>query len=218
MKKIVIFFFLIFSISFGKVYKEKDIQEMYENMGLKGELSYQAFSQGFRGMAHIKARKTNLLTIIDFTKPSTSRRLFIFDMSRKKLILSSHVSHGKGSGGLYATSFSNVEGSYKSSDGFFLTGNAYMGKNGYSLRLHGLEKGRNDNAYARTLVIHSSQYSSQEFGRIHGRLGRSLGCYTVPEYLNHRIINMLKNNQVFYVHSQGLHYANYKKLLTQEQK
>lgn len=215
MKRIGMFlvFFCLSFASWAKVYTEVDIQKMYEAMGLRGQMSYQAFTQGFRGMAHIKKRKSNLLTIVDFTKPSTQERLFVLDMQRKKVILKTYVSHGKGSGNLYASSFSNVEGTFKSSNGFFLTGQTYFGKNGTSLRLHGLELGRNDQAFSRTLVIHASQYSNREFGQAQGRLGRSLGCYTIPSHIHRYLIRMLQNQQVFYVHSQGLYYANYKALL-----
>lgn len=115
-------------------------------MQLGGVVNFLAFRQAVAGYNLIKQKSKSILTLIDFTKPSTEKRLFVFDMEQKKMLYSSVVSHGKNSGENYATSFSNEVGSYKSSLGFYLTGNTYQGKNGYSLLLDGLEKGINDRA------------------------------------------------------------------------
>ncbi|CAL7891775.1 murein L,D-transpeptidase catalytic domain family protein [Fusobacterium necrophorum] len=214
MRRIIFLFYcLLFSLPiYGKLYKEEDIKQLYHEIGLERRISYKAFNQGFRGMANIKNRSSNLLTIIDFTKPSSQKRFFVLDIKNKKLILSTYVTHGKGSGGLYATSFSNIEGTHQSSNGFFLTGSSYIGKNGFSLKLYGLEPGRNSNAYNRTLVIHSSKYVTESYIKQNGRAGRSFGCYAVPENVNRRLITLLKNRHVLYVHSSGLSYKSYKTL------
>lgn len=109
-------------------------------MQLGGVVNFLAFRQAVAGYNLIKQKSKSILTLIDFTKPSTEKRLFVFDMEQKKMLYSSVVSHGKNSGENYATSFSNEVGSYKSSLGFYLTGNTYQGRNGYSLLLDGLEK------------------------------------------------------------------------------
>ncbi len=111
------------------------------------------------------------MTLIDFSKPSTEKRLYVLDMKNKKLLYTSVVSHGKNSGGNYATSFSNKNGSYKSSLGFYLTENTYQGRNGYSLVLNGLEKGINDQAKQRAIVMHGAAYANPK----HHRFCRTLG-------------------------------------------
>lgn len=114
--------------------------ELFRDMQLEGKVNYTAFRQAVTGYYRITQRKRDILTLIDFSKPSTEKRLYVFDMKEKKMLFSSVVAHGKNSGGVYATSFSNEYGSYKSSLGFYLTASTYQGKNGYSLILDGLEK------------------------------------------------------------------------------
>ena len=120
--------------------QKMDGEQLFEDMQLGGVVNFLAFRQAVAGYNLIKQKSKSILTLIDFTKPSTEKRLFVFDMEQKKMLYSSVVSHGKNSGENYATSFSNEVGSYKSSLGFYLTGNTYQGKNGYSLLLDGLEK------------------------------------------------------------------------------
>ena len=116
---------------------------LYRSMQLEGVVNWKAFRQAVAGYYKIDNRKREVLTLIDFSRPSTAKRLFVFDMRERKVLFSSVVSHGKNSGDNYATSFSNEYGSYKSSLGFYLTESTYQGKNGYSLILNGLEKGIN---------------------------------------------------------------------------
>ena len=124
--------------------QKMDGEQLFEDMQLGGVVNFLAFRQAVAGYNLIKQKSKSILTLIDFTKSSTEKRLFVFDMEQKKMLYSSVVSHGKNSGENYATSFSNEVGSYKSSLGFYLTGNTYQGRNGYSLLLDGLEKGIND--------------------------------------------------------------------------
>lgn len=125
--------------------------DLYRSMQLEGVVSWKAFRQAVTGYHKIAGRKRDVLTLIDFSRPSTEKRLFVFDMKQRRLLFSSVVSHGKNSGDKYATSFSNEYGSYKSSLGFYLTETTYQGRNGYSLILNGLEKGINDRARERAL-------------------------------------------------------------------
>ncbi len=120
-------------------------EQLFEEMELGGIVNFIAFRQAVAGYNRIKEKSKPILTLIDFSKPSTEN-VFVFDMEKKQLLFSSVVSHGRNSGGNYATSFSNQNGSYKSSLGFYLTENTYQGGNGYSLILNGLEKGINDKA------------------------------------------------------------------------
>ena len=113
------------------------------------------------------------LTVIDYSKPSTAKRLWVFDLRSRALLYEELVAHGRGSGDNFATAFSNDPQSHQSSLGLFETAETYSGKNGYSLRLRGLETGFNDKALARAIVMHGAPYVSQEFAKSRGRLGRS---------------------------------------------
>jgi len=137
-----------------------------------------------------------LLTIVDYSLPSTAKRLWVFDMKNGKTLFNTWVSHGKNSGGIIPTSFSNHRGSLKSSLGVFITENAYVGGNGYSLRLKGLENGINDNAYQRSIVIHGARYVNPDTIRRYGQIGRSWGCLAVSTALSTSLINTIKENTV----------------------
>ena len=182
---------------------------LYRSMQLEGVVNWKAFRQAVAGYYKIDNRKREVLTLIDFSRPSTAKRLFVFDMRERKVLFSSVVSHGKNSGDNYATSFSNEYGSYKSSLGFYLTESTYQGKNGYSLILNGLEKGINDRAKERAIVVHGANYCSPSIAVSTGRLGRSFGCPALPPSLAKPIINTIKDGTLLYI------YANDKEYLSQ---
>jgi len=117
-----------------------------------------------------------LLTVIDYSRPSNEPRLWVLDLTTRTLRYHELVAHGRGSGELYATRFSNDAGSQQSSLGLFLTAEPYVGQHGRSLRLVGLEPGTNDHALDRALVMHGADYVSAAFAAAQGRLGRSHGC------------------------------------------
>ncbi len=144
--------------------------------------------------------KQNLLTIVDYSLPSTERRLWVLDMEREKVLFHTLVAHGKNSGQLMATHFSNRLNTLKSSLGTLLTGQTYRGKHDYSLSLHGLEKGINDNAANRHIVLHSANYVSEEFIEKHGHLGTSWGCLAVNPNVNRAIIDTIKNGSVVFIY------------------
>jgi hypothetical protein len=146
------------------------------------------------------ATRTRLLTIIDYSLPSTQPRLWVLDVNRARVLYRELVAHGKGSGDNFATEFSNDEGSLMSSLGLFVTDEAYVGKNGYSLRLRGLEPGVNDHAYDRAIVMHGASYVSQTVAEAAGRLGRSWGCPAVRLKIAHRLIDTIKDGTVMYVY------------------
>lgn len=150
-------------------------------------------------IAYFNARKKGLadkelLTVIDYSKPSSEKRMWVFDLKKGKTLFNTWVSHGKNSGGLKPSSFSNQHGSLKSSIGVFLTASPYFGGNGYSLRLKGLEGGINDNAYRRSIVIHGAWYAKADIIRKYGQLGRSWGCPAVSSELARPLINTIKEN------------------------
>lgn len=141
------------------------------------------------------------LTIIDFSIPSTNDRLWVIDMETLKISFQSLVAHGRNSGEKMAEKFSNQHSSYMSSVGFYLTGETYQGNHGYSLRLDGLEKGFNDQARSRAIVIHGANYVDQKFISNTGRLGRSLGCPALPMETHEEIINMIKEQSTLFVYA-----------------
>lgn len=186
---------------------------LYRSMQLEGVVNWKAFRQAVAGYYKIDNRKREVLTLIDFSRPSTAKRLFVFDMRERKVLFSSVVSHGKNSGDNYATSFSNEGGSYKSSLGFYLTESTYQGKNGYSLILNGLEKGINDRARERAIVMHGAAYADPSVASRGGRLGRSFGCPAVPQKLSRPIIDAIKGGSVMYIYAETPDYLAHSSVL-----
>jgi len=196
-----------FKLSIKKKFSDMDIKLMYTELCLNDKVSFSCFNNAMHGLEKIEDLEifdnsnNNLLVMVDYTKPSTKERLFIIDLRKKQLLISSLVTHGRGTGDLYATKFSNKNNSYSTSSGFYLTGNIYNGKHGESLELYGLEKGKNDNAKKRTIVMHSAYYANKAFAEKYGRLGRSKGCLVLPTDLNAKIINLISGGVVLYVHT-----------------
>jgi hypothetical protein len=139
-----------------------------------------------------------LLTVIDYSLPSTVKRMWVFDLASRRLLFHELVAHGRNSGEDVARSFSNGEGSLMTSLGAFVTGTTYNGKNGYSLRLRGMEPGVNDRAEARTIVIHGAPYVREEVARKLGRLGRSFGCPAVRPAIARKLIDKVKDRTLLY--------------------
>lgn len=221
MQKICLFLLLVF-LSVGRMPAggsgasdpvSDECTLIYESAGLAGQVSYAAFEQAYQGYRKIGNRSKNILTFIDFSKPSTAERLFVIDMEHRCLLHKSHVAHGKNSGGNYATDFSNQNGSHKSSLGFYLTGGTYQGGNGYSLLLDGLEKGINDRARERAIVIHPAAYANPSVIPSAGRLGRSFGCPALPQAVSQEIINTIKGGTVLYIYADSPEYARSSSLL-----
>lgn len=138
------------------------------------------------------------LAVIDYSRPSTERRLWIFDLKHKRLLLRDFVAHGRQSGENHATRFSNRDGSHQSSLGLFRTAESYQGKHGYSLRMDGLEPGVNDRARERAIVIHSAAYVDPALARSQGRIGRSLGCPAVRPEVGRMVVDQLKGGQFMF--------------------
>lgn len=165
------------------------------------------------------AVRTNLapaaqrLVLIDYSLPSLERRLWLFDLSARTLVLSDYVAHGRNSGGNLAMRFSNVEGSLQSSLGLFVGLDSYVGKNGRSLRLRGVEPGFNDNALSRAIVLHGADYVDPLVAARMGRLGRSHGCPAVRPALNDQVIDALRDGQQLYVYYPDPTWLSRSKLL-----
>jgi hypothetical protein len=140
-------------------------------------------------------RQAKRLAVIDYSLPSTEPRLWVFDLRKMRLMYEELVAHGRNTGELLAERFSNQPGSYASSLGLFRTLNTYVGRNGYSLRMEGLEPGVNDKAYERAIVIHGADYVSESFIEQTGRLGRSLGCPALRQDVAREVIDSLSDGQ-----------------------
>ena len=141
------------------------------------------------------------LTVIDYSRPSTQKRLWVFDVKHRALLYEELVAHGSGSGDNLARAFSNENNSHQSSLGLFrTTDETYVGKNGYSLRLHGLDPGFNDRAYDRAIVMHGAPYVSDDFARTQGRLGRSWGCPALREGIAREVIDTVKGTGLVFAY------------------
>ena len=140
------------------------------------------------------------LSVIDFSRPSTEPRLWVFDLASHSLLFEELVAHGRNTGDNLATAFSNRSGSHMSSLGVFRTAESYVGANGYSLRLDGLEPGFNDLARDRAIVIHGASYVSPEIARAQGRLGRSLGCPAVRPAIARDLIDRIRGGSLVFAY------------------
>ena len=164
-------------------------------------------------VAYMKARKEGydtkqMLTIIDYSKPSTARRLWVFDLKNGRELFNTWVSHGKNSGDVMANSFSNSPGSLKSSLGVFVTEQTYMGGHGLSLRIKGLEQGINDNALSRDIVFHGAPYVDGQTAQRYGRIGRSWGCPAVSTSTIHSLVETIKDQTVVFAYYPDRHWLN----------
>jgi hypothetical protein len=180
-------------------------------------LSEEAYLMGLKGFEHLKSKgklhNENVISIIDFSKPSSFKRLFIIDISSGVLLFNTYVAHGQNSGYAMAEKFSNKASSLQSSLGFYETSSTYLGKHGYSLKLEGLEKGINDNAMERAIVMHGASYVSEGMIKIKGYLGRSWGCPSVPEKYSKPIIDKIKNGSCIFIYANNSMYLHQSKIL-----
>lgn len=156
--------------------------------------------ESFQSLAQERNLSTGILSVIDFTKPSNEKRLWVIDVKSGKVLHHTLVAHGKNSGEVYATRFSNTIDSKQSSLGVFVTGSTYIGNNGLSLKPYGVQPGINDLAEKRSIVIHSAEYVSDQYIKRTGRLGRSFGCPAIPVKDHKKIINTLANGSCLYIH------------------
>ncbi|RXR21140.1 murein L,D-transpeptidase catalytic domain family protein [Flavobacterium amnicola] len=170
--------------------------------------------EGFYALKQSGAIEKDIITIIDFSMSSTKKRLWVIDLTSNTILFNSVVSHGMKSGGEYATSFSNSQNSNKSSLGFYVTGETYIGKHGLSLKLDGQERGINHNARARAVVMHGANYANPSILRSQGYLGRSQGCPAIPESLKNQIINTVKGKSCLFIFHPSRSYEIASKLVS----
>jgi hypothetical protein len=169
-------------------------------------LSRKVFDLAVRGLKKLdtnhELQNPNIVTIADYSQSSNKKRLYVIDLKNKKLLFNTYVAHGRNTGNEFAKSFSNVVGSLKSSLGFYITENQMVGSHtGFALMIKGVEKGFNDNAAKREIIIHSADYATEGFIKKNGRLGRSLGCPVLPPEMNKPIIETIKNGTCLFIYN-----------------
>lgn len=209
--KYIIFLVLLLTVesSFSKFENSSKIvvaekSSLYEELNLSEiGLKQTIFDRAILGWTSMFNKKhlqnAGLLSIVDFSQSSNSKRLYVIDMDKKKVLFNTYVAHGRNSGEEFAHSFANKSESFKSSLGFYITGDTYQGLHGLSMRLQGVEKGINDGAEQRGIVMHGANYVSESFIQQNGRLGRSQGCPAVPVALCYPIVNCIKRGSCFFI-------------------
>ncbi len=190
------------------------VNNLYNEINLEYTgLSQAVFEKALTGYYNLKksgkvSEDKSILSIADFDKNSTQKRLWIIDLDKKKLILNTWVAHGQRSGADKATRFSNSSDSFQSSIGFYLTAEVYRGQHGRSLRLDGMDEGFNSNARRRSIVVHGADYVSQGTINALGRLGRSQGCPAVPAELSNLVINTIEGKTVLFINVTDQRYTS----------
>ena len=197
---------------------ELNIKDLYNELNAaQYNLSFTAFRYAYIGYQSMrKQRKLNdkdLFSIIDFTKDCNTKRFYTIDLEKMKILYYTYVAHGKKRGERIPTSFSDVVESNKSSIGFYITGDTYNGSNGYSLMLHGDEKGYNSNLAKRSVVIHTADYANENYIARNGRMGRSLGCPVLPENIYKQVINTIKEKTMIFAYYNDAKYLKTSKYL-----
>ena len=194
--------------------------KLYDSLQLNRHgLSKKAFTYAWKGYKHLVERKRlsneDILSICDFSQSSRRKRLYIIDMAAKKLLVNTYVAHGRKSGGEYARSFSNSPESHKSSLGFYVTRKTYFGEHGLALKINGVERGINDKADARNIVIHGSRYVGKQFLNNNKFNGRSFGCPAVPMKDTPKVIHTIKDGSCLFIYHPTTKYLKQSVLLNE---
>jgi hypothetical protein len=172
--------------------------DAFADEGLRAEVFSLALTAWKKGWDKGDTKK-KVLTVIDYSLPSDQKRLWVVDLETGKLLFQEVVAHGNGTGGRLARSFSNTPESKKSNVGLMRTAETYQSRKfGYSMRLDGLEKGFNDNARRRAIVMHRADYATEAFAHRHGRLGRSWGCPSIDPAVADRLIDTIKGGTLIF--------------------
>jgi hypothetical protein len=176
-------------------------------------LSKEAYQFAVKGFNKLKEQgqilNSSILTIIDFSQSSNNKRMYVIDLYKKALLFNTYVAHGKNTGNEFAEKFSNIPGTLQSSLGFYITENMSIGsKVGLSLILKGIEKGINDKAREREIIIHGAEYATEDFIRKNGRLGRSFGCPSLPPDLIKPVAESIKDGTCLFIYKHDENYIN----------
>jgi len=194
-------------------------EDIYTTVSLSETgLSRDIFNLAIKGLKKLdsdgKLNNPNIVTIVDYSQSSNKKRLYVIDLKNKKLLFNTLVAHGRNTGEEYAKSFSNDEGSYKSSLGFYITEHPIIGSHtGFALQIDGVEKGFNDHAVRRAIIIHAAEYATENFIKKYGRLGRSYGCPSLPPEMNKPIIDAIKGGTCMFLYNPDKDYISKSSLL-----
>ena len=166
--------------------------------------SRKVFDYAMKGYAYYATQdllsKKNIVSFIDYSLSANVKRFWVIDLKKTKLLFHELVAHGRNTGEEFARKFSNIESSFQSSLGFFVTGEIYSGKHDLSIRMNGLEKRFNGNALQRGIVIHGADYVSESFIKANKRLGRSLGCPAVSENVISSLSSTISNGTCLFAY------------------
>ena len=196
----------------------EEVDSLYNQIDLKElGLSQKAFEYAYKGYKYLLKRhliiNSEVISICDFSQSSRNKRLYVVDLEQKKILINTYVAHGRKSGGEYARSFSNSLNSHKSSLGFYVTERTYYGDHGLALKIRGLERGFNDKAGRRNIVIHGSEYVGPDFISMNKFNGRSFGCPAVPESDISNLIETIKNGSCLFLYYPTKKYIAHSKIL-----
>ncbi len=196
----------------------EEVSTLYEQIDLKEiGLTKKAFEYALKGyyylLEHHWLNKTNILSICDLSQSSRNKRLYVLDLEERKVLVNTYVAHGRNSGAEFARSFSNNPSSHKTSLGFYVTQGTYYGNNGLSLKIRGMERGFNDRANGRNIVVHGSQYVGPDFLQMNQFCGRSYGCPAVPAEESEEIIDTIKEGSCLFVYHPTQKYLARSKIL-----
>ncbi len=189
------------------------VNGLFKERGLSEDIFIMAFA-GFEKLGKAGMLSSDsIITIIDFSKPSNEKRLYVIDLKSGEILYHSVVAHGRNTGEKFARNFSNKPESHMSSLGFYITRKTYIGGNGYSLQLQGMEKGYNDNAMTRTVVVHGADYAEESFIAKQGYLGRSYGCPALPKGISKQVIEKIKDGNILFAYYPDNNYLKNSSLL-----
>ncbi len=193
---------------------------IYASMGLENKgLSQTAFEYAWRGYHNLLKKgsihKKSVLSIIDFSQSSSDKRMYVIDIRHRRLLYRTYVAHGQNSGAEYAETFSNEPESFKSSLGFYLTKTTYIGKNGLSLKLDGVDNGYNDMALQRNIVLHGCAYVGQDYLESFGATGTSLGCPALPAAVSRAIIHAVKGGSCLFIYHPTQDYLDHSTVINE---
>lgn len=217
------FLTLILSVIFSPsvndfAYTETDSMVVFNKLEPHSDKpKFEVFDKAWLGYNKLKKQQllgnTNILTIIDYSASSKEKRMWVIDLAKQKILYHILVAHGKNTGGEFAENFSNTPNTKMSSIGFYVTGNTYFGKHGLSLYLDGMEKGFNDNARTRHIVMHGADYVSNDFIKHYGRLGRSFGCPAISISKYQEVIRELANKTCLFIYFPETNYIKHSTFL-----
>lgn len=191
---------------------------VYGSLGLaKKGLSKTAFRYAWKGHQNLLSKgrvsRSDVLSICDFSQSSKRKRLYVIDLEARKILMQTYVAHGRNSGSEFARNFSNLPESHQSSLGFYVTRSTYFGEHGLALKIDGLERGINDRAFARNIVVHGSDYVGTDFLRSNKMNGRSFGCPAVPREQATKIINTIKQGSCLFIYHPSKKYISTSKII-----